>query len=195
MDLYILLDTSGSMEGAKIAALNDCMQNIVISLQDYANNGSVINIDVLSFARSARWMHDKIKAILDFDWMELKAGGMTSLGNACLLLSERLDNQHSEEEKHIILISDGCPTDDYANDIVTLKCNEIFDNAERYAIAIGDDADIPSLVQFASETNKVYTLANTSELLDILTRIISSTGTQHTGNTRITSADDDDDWS
>lgn len=30
MRLYILLDTSGSMDGSKISALNDSMENIII---------------------------------------------------------------------------------------------------------------------------------------------------------------------
>ncbi len=34
MILYILVDTSGSMEGAKIGALNDLMDNIISELND-----------------------------------------------------------------------------------------------------------------------------------------------------------------
>ena len=34
MRLYILLDTSGSMDGSKISALNDSMENIIIDLQE-----------------------------------------------------------------------------------------------------------------------------------------------------------------
>ena len=39
MKLYILLDTSGSMEGAKIGALNDAMSNILVTLQEAAFDG------------------------------------------------------------------------------------------------------------------------------------------------------------
>lgn len=39
MRLYILLDTSGSMDGSKISALNDSMENIIIDLQEKAFNG------------------------------------------------------------------------------------------------------------------------------------------------------------
>ena len=34
MRLYILLDTSGSMDGSKISALNDSMENSIIDLQE-----------------------------------------------------------------------------------------------------------------------------------------------------------------
>ena len=36
MQLYLLLDTSGSMDGAKISALNDSMENIIVDLQEKA---------------------------------------------------------------------------------------------------------------------------------------------------------------
>ena len=192
MDLYILLDTSGSMEGAKIGALNDCMQNIVISLQEYAFNGCSVNIDVMSFARSAKWMYDSIKPILDFDWKVLQAGGMTSLGLACMLLSDRLTRQQNTEDKLLILISDGCPTDDYANDIVALSNNDCFSKSARYAIAIGDDADFQSLATFASCIENVYKLSDVSELIGSITNILEPT--VHEVRPPI-SVEEDDDWS
>lgn len=50
MRLYILLDTSGSMDGSKISALNDSMENIIIDLQEKAFNGKNIDIVVLSLS-------------------------------------------------------------------------------------------------------------------------------------------------
>lgn len=55
MQLYLLLDTSGSMEGAKIGALNDSMENIIVDLQEKAVNGTDIKVSVLSFARHINW--------------------------------------------------------------------------------------------------------------------------------------------
>ena len=49
MKLFILLDTSGSMEGAKIGSLNDCMCNIIIDFQEKAFNKTEIEMSVLSF--------------------------------------------------------------------------------------------------------------------------------------------------
>lgn len=53
MILYILVDTSGSMEGAKIGALNDLMDNIISELNDIDSSlRSEMKIAVLQFARS-----------------------------------------------------------------------------------------------------------------------------------------------
>ena len=83
MQLYLLLDTSGSMEGAKIGALNDAMDNIVVDLQEKASNGVDIEVSVLSFARHINWMYKDPVNISDFTWKPLSVGGMTSLGEAC----------------------------------------------------------------------------------------------------------------
>ena len=73
MRLYILLDTSGSMDGSKISALNDSMENIIIDLQEKAFNGKNIDIVVLSFARYFTWMNYKHINILDLNWKPLTA--------------------------------------------------------------------------------------------------------------------------
>jgi len=60
------------MDGSKISALNDSMENIIIDLQEKAFNGKNIDIVVLSFARDVTWMHDKPINILDFNWKPLE---------------------------------------------------------------------------------------------------------------------------
>lgn len=147
------------------------------------------------FARSAKWMYEEIKPILDFEWTELKAGGMTSLGNACSLLSQRLQSQLNGEEDLIILISDGCPTDDYQNAIIEIRKNNAFLSSRRYAIAIGEDADIPSLNEFVDDPEKVYSLTTVSELLDTIIGILSANQLPDVHVTSASASDDDDEWS
>ena len=77
------MDTSGSMDGAKISALNDSMENIIVDLQEKASNGNTIKLSVLSFAKNVRWMYETPINILNFNWKPLTASGMTSLGKAC----------------------------------------------------------------------------------------------------------------
>lgn len=193
MKLYILLDTSGSMEGAKIAALNDCMSNILVELQEKASNGSDIKLSVLSFAKEAKWMYENEININDFDWKELIAGGMTSLGKACLMLSDRL-KEECQDQIVIVLLSDGCPTDDYDEGISELLRNERFKNAERFAIALGDNADIKSLTMFVTDTNNLYLENNADNLLNTLNTILETTN-QTISSIDTISTDEDDEWS
>lgn len=193
MKLYILLDTSGSMEGAKIAALNDCMSNIIIELQEKAFNGMDIQLAVLSFAREVQWMYDDLMSVLDFSWKELKASGMTSLGKACLLLSSKLkDGSENNDQQVVVLLSDGCPTDDYDEGIAELHKNQNFNNAEKFAIALGDNADVKALTRFVDDATKIYLENNADNLLDTLGAILGTT--DHP--TRLTEfvVDNGDEW-
>ncbi|MFA6831491.1 MAG: VWA domain-containing protein [Bacteroidaceae bacterium] len=173
MQIYIILDTSGSMEGAKIGALNDCMSNIIIDLQEKAIRGNNLELAVLEFSRNANWMHPKPLPIQDFDWKELLANGMTSLGRACTTLSAGLNEFANQEDDIVtILLSDGCPTDDYDEGISILQQNKFFKQSENYAIALGEDADIPSLLRFTDTDEHIYKIDKIDEMLSILQDMI-----------------------
>ena len=199
MTLYILLDTSGSMQGAKIGALNDCMSNIIIDLQETAYNGQNIDLSVMSFARSANWMYEEPRSVLDFEWKVLDANGMTSLGEACTKLSNHLDVYKLNENATIVLISDGCPTDDFEEGMQYLKKNDSFVKAHKFAIAVGQDADINCLIEFTDTKESIYSIDNVSALFDLLLSLIE----KQSPNTSVSSQnkpteqkqDDDDDWS
>lgn len=175
MKLYLLLDTSGSMEGAKIGSLNDCMSNIIIDLQEKALNGSAIEISVLSFSREISWIYEKPKSVLDFEWKELSTGGLTPLGHACIELSNYITNYSvTGQDNIIILLSDGCPTDDYEEGISLLKSNPIFNQSQRYAIALGEDADYNTLFIFTESKDNIFEISNSDILFDLLQKLVTS---------------------
>ena len=116
MRFYVLLDISGSMAGAKIGALNDAMSNLLAELKQIScSSNQLIDIAVLSFGKEVKWMHNHPIKVQDFTWCQLSAGGMTPLGKACIELNIALTSNHQKHDKkiYIILLSDGCPTDDY----------------------------------------------------------------------------------
>lgn len=200
MKIYMMIDTSGSMEGAKIQSVNDTMENVIVAFQEAAfNYDADIDIAVLSFARSASWMHPDPIPVTDFSWVPLSASGMTSLGNACKELNESLlHNCNHGEKTVIILMSDGCPTDDYDEGISILEGNVIFPESTRYAIAIGTDADIPSLVRFTADVESIYTVDAIDSLYycvnDILENSIPSGMPLPPVPPSPVSSDDDDEW-
>lgn len=192
MKLFILLDTSGSMEGAKIGSLNDCMCNIIIDFQEKAFNKTEIEMSVLSFGREITWMYDSPKSILDFTWKELHAGGMTPLGNACIELTKYLnENSDINKDNIILLLSDGCPTDDYEEGIDILNKNVIFNSSKRFAIALGDDADLKSLLCFTGSKENIYEISNLNDLFDILNNISTKELNKKNNKTRVNNAEDE----
>lgn len=193
MQLYLLLDTSGSMEGAKISALNDSMENIIVDLQEKAFNGNVINLSVLSFARNVKWMYEHPVNVLDFTWKPLSASGMTSLGMACCELAKSIQSDYKKEPYVIVLLSDGCPTDDYDEGINKLHQLTEFNKAEKFAIALGENADLASLCKFVDENDNIFVENRSDKLLDALSTIINSSSL-NVQNYHDLDIDDDEEW-
>lgn len=194
MKFFILLDTSGSMEGAKIGALNDAMSNILVTLQGAAFDGKQIELSVMTFGKTAQWMYESPKPVMDFGWKELHANGMTPLGLACEELNTVLNAYTTLGEKiGVILLSDGCPTDDYDSALSILSNNHVFVESYRFALALGENADIPSLRRFVIDDNHVFVLNNVDSLFDGLMIAINDGITQpESVNVKISSGSGDE---
>ena len=193
MQLYLLLDTSGSMEGAKISALNDSMENIIVDLQEKAFNGIDIKVSVLSFARQINWMYKNPINILEFIWKPLTASGMTSLGLACCELANAIVDSTQEEDIAIVLLSDGYPTDDYDEGIKELRKLSPFNQASKFVIALGNDADIKSLMRFVDNQEYIFMENKADSLLDVFDSIINNI-IPDVPQKPLTLAGSDDDW-
>ena len=164
MQLILMIDTSGSMQGQKIGAVTDAMENLIADLSAYSGNGDDVFIAVEFFSRNVNWMDENFIWVNSFEWKEPVCTGMTSLGKACMSLAEFMSSL-KEKDTRIVLLSDGCPTDDYDEGISKLASVTGFVSANRYAIAIGYDADIPSLVKFTADEDRVFQVTDLDNLL------------------------------
>ena len=135
MTMFFLIDTSGSMEGSKIGAVNDAMENVMPIIRDISNNNSdaEIKIAVLDFSSEVKWLYDEPKTFNNFQWRNVEAAGLTSLGDACLHLNDKLSKSHGFMKSAsgsyaptIILMSDGEPTDNFQSGLRTLQQNNWF---------------------------------------------------------------------
>lgn len=185
MTLFFLIDTSGSMEGNKIGAVNDAVANVLPMLNEISdeNPDAEIKIAALEFSSSVIWLYSEPKLASDFIWQDVQANGLTSLGAACLELSSRLSRSGFMQSASgsfapaIILLSDGGPTDDFENGLKKLKENNWFKAAIKIAIAIGDDADKEVLRQFTGNAEAVFTVHNIEALKQII-RVVAVTSSQ-----------------
>lgn len=186
MTLFFLIDTSGSMEGSKIGAVNDAVVNVLPILNDISetNPDAEIKVAALEFSSGVNWLYDEPKAAKDFIWQDVSAGGLTSLGAACAELAAKLSRNDGFMQTPsgsfapaIILLSDGGPTDDYASGLAKLKVNNWFKSAIKIAIAIGDDADKDVLKDFTGSSEAVITVHNIDALKQII-RVVAVTSSQ-----------------
>lgn len=185
MTLFFLIDTSGSMSGNKIGAVNDAIVNVMPMLEDISssNPDAEIKVAALEFSNGTKWLYNEPKSVEDFKWIDVQAGGLTSLGEACLELNTKLSRSGYMKSASgsyapaIILLSDGGPTDNFDGGLQTIQGNNWFKNAIRIAIAIGDDADLDVLARFTGNSEAVIKVQNIDALKQII-RIVAVTSSQ-----------------
>lgn len=197
MTLFYLVDTSGSMSGAKIGALNTAVRETLPIIEEISksNSDSKIKIAVLEFSSGCEWMYPAPQEIESFEWRDLQAGGLTSLGEAYDNLNQQLSHSHGFMMEAtgsfapvIILLSDGAPTDHPEHALDKLRTNNWFKVATKVAIAIGDDCIKSTLIDFTGNDEAVLTVHNVDELKKII-RMVSVTASRV--NSKNTSAGKD----
>ena len=173
MVLFFVVDTSGSMSGSKIGAVNSAIEDIIPELQNLSesNVDAQIKIAVLEFSSGAKWITPNGPVeVENIVWKDLDADGATDFGAACIQLNDKLSvktfmNYETYCFKPIIfLLMDGSPTDDYRRSLYLLKRNQWFQQAIKVAVAIGDEADMPVLENFTGSSETVVTVHNSTSL-------------------------------
>lgn len=185
MTVFFLVDTSGSMCGAKIGTLNQAVEETLPELKTISasNADARIKIAVLRFDTDAEWITPEPTDIAAYQWTPLNACGLTAFGEACFKLEQKLHKEAFMNDAAgcfapvFILLSDGAPTDSYAQHLDKLKNNPWFKKGVRVAIAIGDDTICDTLEDFTGSPETVLTVY-TPEMLRKLIRFVSITASQ-----------------
>ena len=152
----LLLDTSGSMEGAPIEQLNaglDAYRD-ALAYDDLAARR--VEIAVVTFGGSAQLFQD-FSAVGRFYPPRLKAGGDTPMGQAITLGLELLRKRKDEYRSHgvayfrpwVFLITDGVPTDDWRPAGALVKAGEEASAFSFFAVGV-ESADFGVLQQIAT---------------------------------------------
>jgi uncharacterized protein YegL len=130
MVLFFVIDTSGSMDGAKIGAVNTAIEEVIPAIKDVSdeNADAQIKIAALEFSSGANWHTPSGPVPAEqFRWNYLDAAGVTDFGAACRALNEKLSTKAFMQEATgsfapaIFLLSDGEPTDDWQYQLLELK--------------------------------------------------------------------------
>lgn len=184
MTLFFVVDTSSSMAGTKIGAVNTAIREVLPELNSISadNADAGIQMACLAFSNDSSW-RIKPSPVASVSWYDLSAGGMTAMGEAFKELNSKLSRSQYLNSPTgcyapvIFLMSDGCPTDDYKSGLKELQENKWFKYAIRVAVAIGDDADKDVLTEFTGNPELVLT-AHTPEALKAMIRFVSVTSSK-----------------
>lgn len=184
LHIFYILDTSGSMEGAKISALNHAMDETIEALRTLSkkNGDARLKIAALSFNTGAEWITKNGPEYLEehFEYEYLEAGGMTNMGAALRELNGKL-SQHEFLGSMMgalmpvmIFMTDGYATDNYEDALEEIRKNRWFARGTKIGFALGEDADVKMIASVVGNSEAVIRVTD-NELFQRLMRFVSVT--------------------
>jgi len=165
LPIFFIIDTSGSMAGSRIAALNSAIEQMLEQLKEMNAERADAEIEIafLEFSSGARWLTPNgLVKVDDFVFSELEANGLTDMGEAFKMLEEKLHRNSGFMNRPsgfyapiIILITDGEPTDDYKPYLAKLYENNWFKAAVKISLAIGNEVNDSILAEFTGHKEAI----------------------------------------
>ena len=170
LHFFFVVDCSGSMAGDKMASLNYAVRSAIPAMRSAAadNPENDVLVRVVSYADKADWVSEEPVPVSSFAWKDLSAKGESAMGEALQILAKMLTSKKlpgRQVQPVIVLLSDGLPTDDVGAGLKALEQSEYGKSALRIAIAIGSDADMPTLQGFIGQSGVKPLQANNAENL------------------------------
>jgi len=163
LPVYLLLDVSGSMQGAPIEAVNTGMQILLSTLRQNPYALEMAFLSVITFGPTAKQLMP-LTELLDFQIPPLKAEGVgTSLGAALNLLVAKIETEIKKSTHDVkgdwkpivFIMTDGEPTDDFEP---AIKAFKKISTGFVVACAAGADANTFVLKQITENVVELETL-------------------------------------
>ncbi|MDR2424998.1 MAG: VWA domain-containing protein [Prevotellaceae bacterium] len=120
LPVYLVLDTSGSMMGEPIAAVETGMQTLVSALRQDPYALETAYLSVITFDSNARQVVP-LTELTAFQTPAIQASGTTALGDALKLLANKIDAEvvkttaevKGDWKPLVFIMTDGAPTDSW----------------------------------------------------------------------------------
>lgn len=166
LPVYLLLDTSGSMSGEPIEAVKNGVQVMISSLRQNPQAIETAFISVITFDSVAQQIIP-LTDLASFQMVDIKATGVTALGDALKLVSNKIDNEVAKttmEQKGdwkplVFIMTDGIPTDDWQSGLNEFKQRK---TAFTVGCAAGSGADTNILKQITENVVSLDTADSAS---------------------------------
>lgn len=160
--MYLLLDTSSSMFGAPIQAVQQGVHLIHRELLNNPHAIETVYLSVITFDSTARQIV-QLTSVEAFTPPTLKAEGNTALGAAITLLNEALDRElHPNVEGRkgdyrplVFVLTDGAPTDAWKEPVAKLKARTTHKLGSLVALGCGPNANVTLLKEFTNDVIKM----------------------------------------
>lgn len=192
LPVYLLIDTSGSMQGEPIEAVNAGLQALVSSLRRDSHVIEIAQLSIITFDREAKLLLPltPVKGI-QLPLIETSGSGPTMTGAALELVCQRVDNElkgnlHHQErcwKPLLFIMTDGSPSDIKTFKEMVPECKRR-NFASIIACAAGVKANIEVLNSLADKVFSLETCdSNTfSKFFSWVSSSISSNATDISDN-------------
>jgi uncharacterized protein YegL len=183
LPVYLLLDTSGSMNGEPIEAVKNGVQIMINSLRQNPQAIETAFISIITFDSSAKQVVP-LTDLASFQVVDIKASGTTALGEALQLVSNCIDREVAKttmEQKGdwkplVFIMTDGIPTDNWQSGLSAFKQCKV---AYTVACAAGSGADTAVLKQITENVLSLDT-ADSQSIARFFTWVTASIGVTST---------------
>ncbi len=183
LPVYLLLDTSGSMNGEPIEAVKNGVQVMISSLRQNPQAIETAFISIITFDTTARQIVP-LTDLASFQMADIKASGTTALGEALQLLSRCIDTEVAKttmEQKGdwkplVFIMTDGVPTDDWQKGMEEFRKRK---TALTVACAAGAKADAAALKKITDNVVSLDT-ADAQTISRFFTWVSASIGVSST---------------
>ena len=190
LNVIVLVDCSKSMQGERIAQVNNALRDIKTHLIDLQGENSNVDfyMTVITFSTEAYFLNgDRCKPVEEFTFKDIKGGGWSNLH----LGYQKLEEILKKESKGgimpdfggvapiILLMTDGHPTKPPKEELETLKKLPWYKVALKYGIAIElkDERTHKVLRDFVNGNGDVIECYD-SKLLERIIKIIVLTASK-----------------
>lgn len=190
LPIIYVLDVSGSMQGEPIGSLNQAMSETMPVLKEIerTNASAHVKVGAVTFGSQVNWVSNGLEDIEDFFWNDVKAAGLTELGEVLKELNDKMSRSKMFQSDTgfklpvLIFLSDGGPTDKSSSWEVELDRinseNKWFKNSTKIAIALGAHADKAVLTRVVDNNPEAVISVDDLETLKQLICVISATASK-----------------
>ncbi|MFL0194058.1 Hsp70 family protein [Clostridium sp. WILCCON 0269] len=154
-----LVDCSGSMNiDNRLGYVKKGIKLVIPHIEEKCRlYNTTVNFGIIKFSDTAAWCVRSGDEIDDSSYENIKAAGITSMGDAINLVSNELNELkvHGKTLLPVIfLITDGMPTDDYNGALDKLLNSFVGKSAYKDVITIGYDVDEACMCRFIDDVSR-----------------------------------------
>ena len=154
----LVLDVSSSMEGVKIANLNEGVRRFLTDVRENEFAVHSVELGVITFGSTVTTATE-FGSPSEVEWEDLEARGRTPMGEAVDKAIRALDKRKQEYAENgvsyyqpwLVLMTDGRPTDNYQGKAAKLRSLANDKKITVFGVGIGENCNMNVLSEFCPE--------------------------------------------